>query len=414
MKAGYRYRIYLIDQQRERLARLFGCVRVVWNDALAYCDERYRSGEKKPKNSELSSRFLTEAKKTEQRSWLSEVSSVPLQQSLRDLETAYQNFFKSCKGERKGKKVRPPRFKKRRGCQSARFAANGFRVESERVYLAKIGDLKVVWSRELPSIPSSVTVIKDAADRYFLSFVVEIVPEKLPDNGSSVGIDLGIATFATLSTGEKIDAPKPLKKRLKRLRKAQRNFSRKQKGSKRRERARKRVAKIHARIKDTRTDFLHKTSTRIVRENQTIILEDLNTSGMMKNRKLSRAISDLGWRSFRDMLAAKSEKYGRDFRIISRWEPTSQRCSCCGNIGGKKALNVREWECLFCGAFHDRDINAAVNIKVAGGHSETQNGRGGKRKTSAKEAASREASTHLKIVQLSLFDPPGITAASAR
>lgn len=387
---------------------------MVWNDALAYCDERYRSGEKKPKYAELSSRFLTEAKKTEQRSWLSEVSSVPLQQSLRDLETAYQNFFKSCKGERKGRKVRPPRFKKRRGFQSARFAANGFQVESNQIYLAKIGDLKVVWSRPLPSVPSSVTVIKDAADRYFLSFVVEIVPEKLSDNGQSVGIDLGIATFSTLSTGEKIDAPKPLKKRLKRLRKAQRNLSRKQKGSKRRERARKRVAKIHARIKDTRTDFLHKTSTRLVRENQTIILEDLNTLGMLKNRKLSRAISDLGWRSFRDMLAAKSDKYGRDFRIISRWEPTSQRCSCCGNIGGKKALNVREWECLFCGAFHDRDINAAVNIKVAGGQSDTQNGRGGRRKTSVKGAASREASTQPKVVQLSLFDLPGITVALAR
>ena len=166
-----------------------------------------------------------------------------------------------------------------------------------------------------------------------------------------------------------------------------------EKGSKRREKARKRVAKIHAKIKDTRTDFLHKLSTRIVRENQTIILEDLNTSGMVKNRKLSRAISDLGWRSFRDMLSAKSDKYGRNFRIISRWEPTSQRCSCCGNIGGKKALNIREWECLFCGTFHDRDVNAAVNIKVAGGHSETLNGRVGKRKTSVKEAASREAST---------------------
>jgi putative transposase len=252
-------------------------------------------------------------------------------------------------------------------------------------------------------------VIKDAAGRYFLSFVVEIQAEQIFDNGQSIGIDLGITTFATLSTGEKIDAPKPLKKRLKRLRKAQRNLSRKQKGSKRRERARKWIAKIHARIKDTRTDFLHKTSTRIIRDHQTVILEDLNTSGMMKNRKLSRAISDLGWRSFRDLLWAKSEKYGRNFRVISPWEPTSQRCSCCRNIGGKKALNVREWECLFCGTFHDRDVNAAINIKVAGGHSETLNGRGGACKTSVKEAASREASTHPKIVQLSLFDLPGIS-----
>ena len=414
MKARYRYRIYPTDSQKHALGKLFGCVRVVWNDALAYCDELYRKGEKKPKGSELQKRFITVAKKTGDREWLSEVSNIPLQQSLNDLEQSYSNFFKSCKGERKGKKVRPPRFKKRRAAQSARFTRGGFKINQYTVTLSKIGELDIIWSRELPSIPSSVTVIKDVADRYFLSFVVEIQPETLPDNGLSVGIDLGIATFATLSTGEKIDAPKPLKKRLKRLRKAQRNLSRKHPGSKRRERARKRIAKIHARIKDTRTDFLHKTSTRIIRENQTVILEDLNTSGMMKNRKLSRAIADLGWRSFRDMLAAKSEKYGRDFRIISRWEPTSQQCSCCGNIGGKKALNVREWECLFCGAFHDRDVNAAVNIKVAGGHSETKNGRGERVRLSEKKARLDEASTHPKIVQLSLFDLPGITAASAR
>jgi putative transposase len=396
MKARYQYRCYPTESQKHALAKLFGCVRVVWNDTLAYCQDLYRQGGKKPKYTELSKR-LTQVKKTEEKAWLTDVSSIPWQQSLRDLETAYSNFFASCKGERKGRKVKLPRFKKRKSKQSARFTDNGFTINQYNVTLPKIGDLKIVWSRPLPSKPSSVTVIQDAAGRYFLSFVVEIQSEKLPDKNSSVGLDLGIATFATLSTGEKIDAPKPLKKRLKRLRKAQRNLSRKQKGSKRRERARKRVAKIHAKIKDTRTDFLQKTSTRIVRENQTIILEDLNTSGMLKNRKLSRAISDLGWRSFRDMLSAKSEKYGRDFRIISRWEPTSQRCSCCGNIGGKKALNVREWECLFCGTFHDRDVNAAINIKVAGGQSETKNGRGGRRKTSVKEAASREASTSAEI-----------------
>jgi putative transposase len=393
MKARYQYRLYPTNKQKGLLSQLFGCVRVVWNDTLAYCQELYRQGEKKPKYTELSRR-LTQIKKTEKKQWLTEVSSIPLQQFLRDLETVYSSFFASYKVERKGKKVKPPKFKKRKSKQSARFTDNSFTVNQHHVTLAKIGDLKVVWSRPLPSKPSSVTVIKDAADRYFLSFVVEIRPETLPNNEQTVGIDPGIATFATLSTGEKIEAPKPLKKRLKRLRKAQRNFSRKQKGSNRREKARKRVAKIHAKIKDTRTDFLHKLSPRVVREKQTIVLEDLNTSGMVKNRKLSRAISDLGWRSFRDMLSAKSDKYGRDFLIISRWEPTSQRCSCCGNIGGKKALNIREWECLFCGTFHDRDVNAAINIKVAGGQSETlKNGRVGKHKTSVKEAASCEALT---------------------
>ena len=213
---------------------------------------------------------------------------------------------------------------------------------------------------------------------------------------------MGITDFATLSNGEKIKSPKPLKQYLKKLKRLQRKLSRKQKGSKRREVARKRVAKLHAKIKDTRTDFLHKLSTKIIRENQTIILEDLAVSNMVKNRKLSRAISDLGWRSFRTMLEAKAEMYGRDFRVISRWEPSSQRCSCCGFKGGKKELKIREWTCLNCNAIHDRDINAAINIKVAGGLSETLNGHGGLRKSSLL-VASDEVSTHLLPIQLSLF-----------
>jgi len=257
--------------------------------------------------------------------------------------------------------------------------SNAFKLCESKVYLAKIGDLKVIWSRPLPSIPTSVTVIKDAADRYFLSFVVEIHPLPLPANGLSVGVDLGIIDFATLSSGEKIKAPKPLKENLKKLKRLQKKLSRKEKGSKRRERARKAVARLHAKIKDIRADFLHKFSTRLIRENQTIVLEDLNTKGLVKNRKLSLSISDLGWRTFRDMLEAKSLMYGREFVVINRWEPTSQRCSCCGKIGGKKELSVREWTRLFCGTTHDRDINAAINIRVAGGHSETSlNGRGGK------------------------------------
>jgi putative transposase len=303
MKSRYRYRIYPTDQQKWHLAKLFGCCRVVWNDALAHCQQEYREGNKKPDSKLLSSR-LTNLKKTEEKVWLGEVSAVPLQQSLRDLEQAYSNFFKSCKDERKGKKVKPPRFKKRKSKQSAKFTNNSFKVNQHNVYLAKIGKLKIIWSRELPSEPSSVTVIKDSADRYFLSFVCEINPIPLPPNDNSIGIDLGIIDFATLSNGEKIKSPKPLKSNLKRLRKLQRNLSRKQKGSKRREVARVKLAKLHAKISDIRTDFLHKLSTKLIRENQTIALEDLNVSGMVKNRKLSRAISDLGWRSFRTMLIA--------------------------------------------------------------------------------------------------------------
>ncbi|WP_333274660.1 MULTISPECIES: transposase [unclassified Microcoleus] len=224
---------------------------------------------------------------------MGEVSAIPLQQSINDLGQAYQNLFNSCKGKRKGNKVKPPQFKKRKYQQYARFTRGGFKVHPDKVYLDKIGKLKIVWSRPLPSAPSSVTVIKDSADRYFLSFVVDITPVKLPENGKSVGIDLEIIDFATRSDGEKVKAPLPLKKKLKRVIKLNRNLSRKQKGSKRREKARKRLALLHGKIKNTRTDFLQKLSNKIVRENQTIILEDLNTSGMIKNRKLSRAISDI-------------------------------------------------------------------------------------------------------------------------
>ncbi len=244
--------------------------------------------------------------------------------------------------------------------------SNNFQVGQQKIELTKVGKIKIVWSRPLPSKPTSATMIKDASNRYFVSFVVETNAEPLEPNGQSVGIDLGITTFATLSNGEKINAPKPLKKNLKKLKKFQRSLSRCQKGSKRRGKPRLKVAKLHAKIKDIREDFLHKLSTRMTRENQTIILEDLKVSGMIKNRKLSRAISDLGWRTFRTMLEYKCNKYGREFQVINRWEPTSQCCSNCGFKGGKKELNVREWTCLNCGIVHDRDVNAAINILNVG------------------------------------------------
>ncbi|MCG5057076.1 MAG: transposase [Limnoraphis sp. WC205] len=325
MKARYQYRIYPTPQQQTKLAKLFGCSRVVWNDALSHCIEMHKTGQKKPSNAQLQKQFITLAKKTEERRWLSEVSNIPLQQSLNDLEQAYQNFFKSCKGTGKGRKVRLPKLKKRNAKQSARFRVGGFKLDRDKISLAKIGNFKIIWSRPLPNSPSSITVIKDAANRYFLSFVVEVNQQLMPKSPNSIGIDLGIKMFAVLSEGEKIDAPKPLKKRIKRLRKLSRNLSRKQKGSKRYERARVRKAKLYAQMKDTRKDFLHKLSTRIIIENQVIVLEDLNVSGMVKNRKLSKAISDLGWRQFRTLLEGKAEKYGREFRVISRWEPTTQK-----------------------------------------------------------------------------------------
>lgn len=361
MKARYQYRIYPTDQQKHSLAQLFGCVRVVWNDALAFC----RDAEKYPGASILSAN-LTQAKKTPEREWLKDVSSVPLQQAIQDLDVAYRNFFKSVTGKRKGSKVNPPIFKKKSNQQSARFAKNGFRLEASKVYLAKIGELKTKWSRPLLSEPSSVTVIKDCAGRYFVSFVVEREHIQLDAENQSVGVDLGIKTFATLSTGEKVQSP-GYTRLDKKIRRFQRKLSRQVKGSNRREKTRLKIAKLHNRIADIRKDFLHKLSTRLVRENSVVCLEDLNVKGMVKNRKLARAISQQGWGQFRVMCEAKASIIeDREVSVISRWEPTSQVCSDCGYHWGKLDLSVREVVCLNCGTLQDRDINASKNIANSG------------------------------------------------
>jgi len=336
MKARYQYRFYPTDQQRQSLAQLFGCVRVVWNDALAFC----KQSEKLPGYNKLSA-MLTQCKKTDERKWLSDVSSVPLQQSLRHLDVAYKNFFNSLKGKRKGKKIGVPRFKKKTNSQSAEFTKAGFSITDREVYLAKIGTIKPIWSRKLPSEPSSVTVIKDRAGRYFVSFVVEIQPEIKPAQNQAIGIDLGLQTFAALSNGEKVSSP-DYSNLDRKIRRSQRKLSRRQKNSKRRERMRLRVAKLKAKLRDTRKDFLHKLSTKVVDENQVIALEDLNVSGMLKNRCLSRAISQAGWREFRTMCEAKSDKFSREFVVISRWEPTSQVCSYCGVSVGASLICLSE------------------------------------------------------------------------
>ncbi len=313
MKARYQFRIYPTDQQRKDLGKVFGCVRVVWNDALALC----KKSEKLPSNSELQKICITQAKKTALREWLSEVSNIPLQQSIADLGVAFNNFFSSIKGKRKGQKINPPKFKKRTNQQSARFRKGGFSIKAAKVFLAKIGCIKTKWTRPLPSETSSVTVIKDTAGRYFLSFVVEVTPEIRPASNHAVGIDLGIKVFGALSTGERVSCPS-YSKLDRKIKRSQRQLSRRSKTSKRRERMRLRVAKLKAKLRDTRKDFLHKLSTKVVNENQVIALEDLNVSGMLKNRKLSRAISLAGWRSFRTMCEAKSDKFSREFVVIRR------------------------------------------------------------------------------------------------
>jgi len=330
-------------------------------------------------------RQLTQAKKTEERIWLNEVSNCALRQSVRQLAQAFQNFFNSCKGQGngtpsalpqqagasagpKGRKVKPPRFKKKTNQQSATFTKTGFSLLGEQVYLAKIGIVKPIWSRPLPSAPSSVTVIKDSANRYFLSFVVNVEPEQVPAQEPSVGIDLGINTFAMLSTGEAIKSP-DYSHLFHRIAQLQKGLARRKKGSCRWHKRRLAIARTYNQIADLRLDFLHKLSTKLAQVFGVIVLENLNVSGMLKNRRLARAIAQQGWSIFRQLLEFKAGKYLRELRVIDRWEPTSQVCSSCGYKWGKLDLSVRKVKCLSCGTSHDRDINAAQNIRAVGmGH----------------------------------------------
>jgi putative transposase len=386
-------------KQRKDLARLFGCVRVVWNDALALC----KKSQKLPSHADLQKICITQAKKTKEREWLGEVSNIPLQQSIADLGVAFKNLFDSRKGKRKGPRFNPPKFKKKDNRQTARFRKGGFSIKAGKVYLAKIGCIKTKWSRPLPSEPSSVTVIKERTGRYLLSFVVEIEHEFKPTQNQAVGIDLGLKSFAALSSGEKVSSP-DYSKLDRKIRRSQRQLSRRQKQSKRRERMRLRLARLKAKLRDTRKDFLHKLSTKVVVENQVIALEDLNVSGLLKNRCLSRAISLAGWREFRTLCEAKSNKFGREFVVISRWQPTSQTCSDCGYGWGKLDLSLRDVVCVNCRTHHDRDDNASKNIEQVGvGHIHDSKRTGRECKTEV-SAVPVEVSTHLKYEQLTLFD----------
>jgi putative transposase len=350
------------------LARVFGCARVVFNDALRTRQQAHEAGLPHITDAELSAR-LTACKATPERAWLGDVSAVVLQQALADLNAAYRNFFASCSGKRKGPRVAPPRFRSRKDRRQAiRFTANArFRVlPNGKLRLSKIGDVPVRWSRPLPSKPSSATVIKDPAGRYFASFVVETEPGPLPQTEPLVGIDLGLAHFAVLSDGRKIASPQFLRRAEKKLRRRQRDLSRKQKGSCNRAKARVKAARAHAQVADARRDFHHQLSTRLIRDNQAVAVEDLEVKGLARTR-LAKSVHDAGWATFVAMLEYKARLYGREFHRIGRFEPTSQVCSACGVKDGPKPLHVRAWQCQGCGAWLDRDVNAAINVARAAG-----------------------------------------------
>ncbi|WP_080058933.1 RNA-guided endonuclease InsQ/TnpB family protein [Spirosoma aerolatum] len=362
MKVRYTYRIYPTISQKQALAKVFGCTRYVYNWALRERETAYKRGEKM--NYNQSSAALTILKKSPGFEWLNEVSCVPTQQALRHLQTAYTNFFEG--------RAKYPSAKKKRHRQSAEFTASSFKYENGILSLAKIGPLKVRWSRPFTSKPTTVTVTKTPSGRYYVSLILdEPAPVHYPKTGNSIGIDLGINKLATLSNGETIDNLKSTKKYEKRLAKAQRTLSRKTKGSGRWNRQRIKVARIQEKIADTRKDHLNKVTTDLVKRFDLIAVEDLNVKGMVKNRKLAKHISDASFGTFVSMLDYKCNWRGKRLVKIDRWYPSSKTCSGCGHKLAELPLSIRSWQCPACLSEHDRDINAARNILYfsAEGHS---------------------------------------------
>jgi putative transposase len=361
VKRAYKYRFYPTPGQAGLLNRTFGSVRYVYNRALA---ERSRAWAQEQRRITFADtcRMLTGWKSDPETAWLYEVSNVALQQGLAHLQQAYAGFW--------GKRAKYPRFKSRHHSKaSATFTTSGFRYKDGHLTLAKMGvPLDIRWSRPLPegAEPSTVTVSRDPAGRWHISILTECPVPALPQVDAAVGIDAGITTLLTLSTGEKIANPRHERRDRQRLAKAQRNLSRKAKGSANRAKARVQVARVHARIGDRRRDHLQKLSTRIIRESQTVIIEDLSVRNMVRNHSLARSISDASWSEFRRMLEYKAAWYGRTVVAIDRFYPSSKTCSACGHNAAKMPLSVRAWTCTTCGADHDRDVNAAVNIRAAG------------------------------------------------
>jgi putative transposase len=365
MKQRWTFRMYPTPEQEQHLARTFGCVRFVWNWALRMRTDGFRRGERI--GYPATDKALTALKATPEHVWLNEVSSVALQQSLRDLQLAFSRFF--------DKRSAYPAFKRKDARQSANYASQGFSFDPDTrtLKIAKIGAVKVKWSRAKIPHPSSVRVIRTASGKYFVSLVIETTPAELPKTGEDVGIDFGVARLATLSNGERVANPKHGAKWQRRLAFYQKRLARTTKGSKRRLRIKRHVARIHEKIANSRLDTLHKFSTDIVRRFDTIYVEDLNLRGMVKNHHLARAVSDASIGAAIRMLEEKAQRYGKEVVKIDRWYPSSKTCSTCGHLVEKLPLHVRSWTCPSCGTHHDRDENAAINI-LAVGHTVSAHG----------------------------------------
>ena len=360
IKRAYKFRFYPTPEQELNLAKTFGCARFAYNYMLRQRTDAWFQRQEKVGYHETSA-MLTALKKQSEFAWLNEVSSVPVQQSLRHLQTAFGNFF--------SRRNKYPTFKKKDGAQSAEYTTSAFKWDGSTLHIAKMdAALNVRFSRTIPKAAkvTTVTVSRDCAGRYFVSMLcTDQVRAKAPV-AAKVGIDLGLSHFAILSTGEKIAAPNAFRKNEEKLAKLQRRLAKKTKGSANRKKAKLKVAKLHAKIADSRKDFLHKLSTRLVNENQVIAIETLAVSNMQKNHNLAKSIADASWSEFVRQLEYKSLWYGRELVGIDRWYPSSKRCSDCGHTVKKLPLSVREWTCPECGTIHDRDVNAARNVLTAG------------------------------------------------
>ena len=362
---AYKYRFYPTDEQKELLAKTFGSVRFVWNNILDWRSKEYTQNQTKINYSASSAR-LTSLKS--ELAWLNEISSVALQQTLRDQDRAFSNFF--------ARRAEYPVFKKRHHHQSFRLVSSGFTFKDDNIFIAKSKTpLNIKWSRKFAGIPSSLTISKDGADRYFISILVEEAIEPKSILTKQVGIDVGLTDFAITSDGIKYKPLKAIAKYSLKLAKLQKRLSKKQHSRFRGDKtpksnnffkASKKVAKLQAKIADSRNDFLHKLSTKLINENQVICLEDLNVKGLIRNKKLSKHIADASWSKFIDLLEYKANWYGRSISFVSPFFPSSQICSVCGTHTGKKPLSVRKWVCPHCNTTHDRDVCAANNILTAG------------------------------------------------
>ncbi|QTR47924.1 transposase [Thiothrix litoralis] len=357
-KRAYKFRFYPDPQQETLLAQTFGCVRYVYNSILRYRTDAYDQAQEKVSYLGANAR-LTAIKKLPERLFLNDVSSVPLQQCLRNQQTAFKNFFEG--------RAKYPVFKSKKHRQSAEFTYRAFTFRNGELKLAKCDvPLDIRWSQPLPAAPTTVTVSKDQAGRYFVSCLCEFESTLLPVTDKKAGIDVGIKDLFVTSDGFKSGNPRHTAQHAAKLAKYQRRLAKKKLGSKNRLKAKRKVARVHAKTSDCRSDNLHKLSRKLINENQVVCAENLAVKNMIKHPTLAKHIADASWGEFTRQLAYKAHWAGRTYVEIDRFFPSSKRCNGCGFVKANMPLDVRSWECPECGATHDRDVNAARNILAAG------------------------------------------------